>query len=520
MAANNFVGTTNSNWSISTNWSLGSVPTASDGNIATFTSSSPACTVHVASVCNAVDFTNYTHTITFTGTLAVSGSITLGTGMTFAGAAQFSMTNAGVCTLTTNGKIMGIPFAIVGVATVTLADNLNLGGAFSVSASTGTSLLGNNIITNSFGVTLSSSTSGSTSVLNLTGTTTLSASTTVYIPLLINSTGTVTIGGFTYSGSKITYTAGTIAGTSTTSSAITFGAAVTLDLSSTNANILPFNISMNGQTLTLLSNAYISGTITLNGTINGFNWYQYGNSTMSSAIAGTATLIFSGVSSSSTLTLSSTINSNILEINTTFNTPGTIVLSGIIGIGKPSSPNTITYTAGTINAGTSTLYVNTGYSIIFNTTGAKFYNLTLASNNVITINSMLNIAGTLTLTGTNTGFTFNGTAGFNINSMIYSLTSGTTSIIFQSSITYVVYGNLGLNILGGIVSLKASTPGTQAIFNLSIGATQTNTFLGVTDINSNGGQTIWVWSPTTLSNTINWNSLTYLNMQNNKTYIN
>ena len=83
MAANTFTGLVNSNYGTAGNWSLLAVPTANDGNTATFGATSPACTVNVASVCNSIDFTGYTNTITMTNTITVgsgaSGTITLGT---------------------------------------------------------------------------------------------------------------------------------------------------------------------------------------------------------------------------------------------------------------------------------------------------------------------------------------------------------------------------------------------------------------------------------------------------------
>ena len=127
MAANIFTGTTNSNWGTATNWSLGSVPTASDGHVATFDASSPDCTVNASSrVCNAIDFTGYTNTISGDAarTLTVSGNITLGAGMGDGGNIKLiqGLTNI---TITSNGYYWKGAFEDSG-KNFTLADNMEV----------------------------------------------------------------------------------------------------------------------------------------------------------------------------------------------------------------------------------------------------------------------------------------------------------------------------------------------------------------------------------------------------------
>ena len=60
MAANIFTGAINANTNNAGNWSLLSIPTFSDGNVATWGATSPNCTVNATLSCNAVDFTGYT----------------------------------------------------------------------------------------------------------------------------------------------------------------------------------------------------------------------------------------------------------------------------------------------------------------------------------------------------------------------------------------------------------------------------------------------------------------------------
>jgi len=92
------------NWGTATNWSLGAVPTASDGNVATFDATSPNVTVSGSNkVANALDFTGYTNTITFiTYGISVYGDITLGVNMNIV--TPTFLYSAATGNLTSNGK--------------------------------------------------------------------------------------------------------------------------------------------------------------------------------------------------------------------------------------------------------------------------------------------------------------------------------------------------------------------------------------------------------------------------------
>ena len=111
MASRYWVGTDGS-WSDTANWSdttggTGgfSVPTASDDVFFDASSGSGTVTVDVSSVCDDLDFTGFTGTFAGSAALAISGSLTLATGMTrtYTGAITFNATSTGK-TLTFNGK--------------------------------------------------------------------------------------------------------------------------------------------------------------------------------------------------------------------------------------------------------------------------------------------------------------------------------------------------------------------------------------------------------------------------------
>lgn len=132
MAANNFInGGTNNNWAQANNWSTGVIPASGDGNVATFTASSPNCNIGAAVYCNAIDFTNYTNTITMAGNLiAIYGNVTLGVGMhvTTPGLLYIAATSS----IKSNGFIWSGQLYGAGAGTITLLDNWTVTGLVTI----------------------------------------------------------------------------------------------------------------------------------------------------------------------------------------------------------------------------------------------------------------------------------------------------------------------------------------------------------------------------------------------------
>lgn len=135
MAANIFTGATDSNWGTATNWSLGVVPTATDGHVATFNATSPNCTVNaLPRVCNSIDFTYYTNTINMASNITVSGNVKLGIGMNIIGAGSLTVNTS--ATLTSNGKAWPNNFLTDSnaICTYTLTDNWTILGNTSINS--------------------------------------------------------------------------------------------------------------------------------------------------------------------------------------------------------------------------------------------------------------------------------------------------------------------------------------------------------------------------------------------------
>jgi hypothetical protein len=105
MAVNLFQAGGGGNWGNTASWSLGTVPTASDGHVTTFDATSPDCTLGGGRTCNAIDFTGYTNTLTMgTSTLTVAGDVTWDSGLLITGSGALIVNTTSTIT-TLNGYV-------------------------------------------------------------------------------------------------------------------------------------------------------------------------------------------------------------------------------------------------------------------------------------------------------------------------------------------------------------------------------------------------------------------------------
>ncbi len=123
MADNKFTnGAGGNTWNTAGNWSLGVVPTGSDGHVVIFDATSPNCSMGAARTCNSINFTGYTGTFTMsTFTLTVTNNVTLDTGFIISGTGTLTQTSTG--TLTSNGRSWPNQLVLSGAATRTLFGN-------------------------------------------------------------------------------------------------------------------------------------------------------------------------------------------------------------------------------------------------------------------------------------------------------------------------------------------------------------------------------------------------------------
>ncbi|MFA6524621.1 MAG: hypothetical protein WC264_03950 [Candidatus Paceibacterota bacterium] len=453
-AANIFDGSTDSNWGTAANWSQGTVPTATDTYVTTFDATSPDCTVNTsARVANAIDFTNYTNTITMTYQITVSGNITLGASMGISGSGLL-VVNA-TATLTSNTKTWPNEFAFSGTSkTYTLADDWDIDGRLDLNGATAQVINGQTIYA---GGSLLSNTTGTTSgttniVMNGTGTWSNSSSGQLRLNLTFNTAGTITISGNVYYNTgTLTYTAGTMVTTGSTLNISTNTTLATNGMSWGN-----LSLTGNPATITQTTDNSFSGNVTIGvtttvQTINGiYNLNVGGNFTQNGTtgyVGGTSTIIMNGTG---TINCPNSTNYTNIRINFIFNTAGTITFGSNVCF----ATNTVTYTAGTVIITNSTFYF----------TGVGTLNL-----NGLTLNNFR-------ITGTGT----------------ISLASG------------LVIGGLFSNVdSASHVSLVSSVGGTQRVVTLLAGATQNLSKVDATDIDSSAGQTIWSYGGV-LSNATNW----------------
>lgn len=273
----------------------------------------------------------------------------------------------------------------------------------------------------------------------------------------------------------------------------------------------------------LKNDVTVTGTLLLNSAIvNSFNLISQGDVSgggSSQVSTGTTGIQFQG-GSNQTLTG----NNEVIQFDTTINkSAGTLTLAGTIRTGFTRS-STWTYTAGTVDPGTSILKPIGGTTTL-NLSGMSLFDLditggTAVATSTLDINGAINIAGTFepgantvnvagnwTKTGTFTRATstinFDGTSTLVGNTSFNALTFTASSVNLASSANFVAASTFTANGGGAsnLIVLSATTAGQRAIFRVSGG--QAVSFVSATDMDSSGGNTVSNASGTT-SNTINW----------------
>ena len=217
MAVNTFDGSSSSAWNTAANWSLGTVPTVSDGHVTTFDATSPSCSMGGSRSCNNIDFTGYTNTLTMsTNTLAVAGNITLDTGMIISGTGRIEATATG--SITSNGFSWPNDFRFSGgvLTTKTLIGDLTINGALLVAGGLINKTTSEILIANN-GQTISGSCQGSADIYLKAGTWTATTGNSIIQNNLFLDGGSITISGTVYYGTgTLRYLGGTITTTGST----------------------------------------------------------------------------------------------------------------------------------------------------------------------------------------------------------------------------------------------------------------------------------------------------------------
>jgi hypothetical protein len=240
------------------------------------------------------------------------------------------------------------------------------------------------------------------------------------------------------------------------------------------------------------------------GAINGNTLFIRGDLTIGSLgvnqfFGGTTVFNISGTGNQTWNSTSTSTLRNTIVIN---KSSGTLNLVGTIRWGL--SGNTLTYSQGLINSGTSTLISTSGTIFNLTTTGFSLYNWTPPVGTQTINTQPLIVNNNLTISGS-TAFT--GTAGWTCVNLLCSA-SGST-ITLQEAITYTTTTSvtmLGTNALKILMrSSDLVAPYNLAIWKLTnTPATQSMTYVSATAIDSSAGMTIWSFGGVIDPSTLNW----------------
>lgn len=488
MAVNLFTGATNNNWGTAGNWSLGTVPTATDGHVTTFDATSPNCTVNASNrVCNAIDFTGYINTITMTFTITVSGNITYSSTMNVSGTGLMAVN--GTCTLTSNGYSWPNNFNFSGSVTTTLVGNFIILGQIGLSSAVSPVVNRTTSETlSSNGFNMNGSAFSGTAEIILTGGTWSHASAS-YISNNLTLSGNVTVSGNVYyQTNTLKYASGTITVT---------GSQLVLRTCNLDTDGMIWNLAgFNGTTtITLLSNVIFSNTInTITLTINGAFTWSTGGLTVNGTLSGTAKIILTGGTWS---------GSNTTGIANNLDLQGNVTVSGNVYY----RTGTLKYVSGTITVTSSTLNI-TG-SCTLNTNGMSWNWVVLAAGALtVTLTSNCLIGGTL----------YNNGAGVRTINRTTSetLTVGDGISVSTGSFT----GTASLIITGGTWTAGSTSATISNNFtikgNVTIGTTVAYTTNTLTFDNTGGpytvtttGSTLYLYTNCTLNTDgITWATVT------------
>ena len=543
MAINTFLPGTISNWGSTTSWSLGTVP-LNNGDTIVFTASSATCSLNVnAASASIIDFKFYNKEFRFnSNSLLVYGNLTLGNQMSFSYSSAasspytgYNLAIVGSSSITNNGFTISVPTIFYNQTGnnnfYTLNDNMVVSENFSTGSPNtvlqtqtingATLSLGKSFAINTGGNLNSILTTGTSNIV-MYGTGNLSSGANTIAGLgnnfTINPTANIT---FT---SNIYYKTGTfsVSGSPTLSGAFNLyftGASSLIAASSSSTYILNFGLSTgSAQTVTLLSNIHsLRGINSVGLILNGFNYYIYGNSLGNNTTVGSGTTVYyiSGTSSGSSVSMTATtgINNNIV-----INSPGSVTFTSPFYW----SGTSFVYTAGNVSfASVGTFNPNFSNLPVLDTNGMVFLTFQPTGNaGTMSLNSQLTM--TSLIFNSNVDWKFTGSAGWTTQTLQYSGFNPLTArqgIGLAAGLTYTVTATMSItpaSNTGNIFGIRSLTPGVKTNFVFTGNNQQTNIYMIGDNVDSSGGNTIWIYnyqSTTQSTNTTNWANLRASNIQ-------
>lgn len=524
-----FVPGGNGVWSSTGNWATvsggtppASVPTLNDDVF--FYSSSPACLINAAASARSVDFTNggasnYANVLTLSTGVAsglnLYGGMTFSPSMTVSGTGSFVYPISGTYPIRSNGininKIYFVGNGSTATALIlTLLDQVRLNDITATYTTSNPSITFN-------GATMSILRSGTLNIF-VRGTSTIELASPVGATVSysgsawpsFNTTNNISINslGNVSFVSVLNYLTGTIShitsNSVTTSGHLLYtGANTTMNTNTilwNDVNILGVNPTIN-----ILSDFNINGLFqavsNTNATINATGLSKvktYGGININATNIN-APIIMLGTASRTISNLLSLTN-NTFEIAVTGGTttfPSTMTIQGTQTIINSSS-------GATINTASTLISLASAAAPTFDTNTLTWGSLTSAQagTNVVTLNSILNIAGAITW-GAAGNLTFAGNFGWICGSLLSAGVNRTLTL--KNGVTYLTTSSVNMQATAASKSTMTSDSATiRAVWTLLQGASQTLAFINGTRIDSSLGQTIWTYQGITNS-TINWN---------------
>jgi hypothetical protein len=301
-------GGTTANWNASpiTNWAAtdgGTIrvaaPTTSDSVYFTGTGVTANSNSTISATTAFLSYffvgSGYSATLTFNANLQVAGGIVFGANMTIGGLGYIVL--SGTSSITSNGKTF--TGGLDGAGTCTLNDNLTI----NLNLLANITLNGNNIYVK--GSFQPGSTGIGTTVVNMIGTGTISTTNvnnSIQNSIVINTSGTITIGTMGYANGTFTYTAGTVNVASAATLAI--GANTIFNTNGINWG----TVTTNTNTTIRLNSLFTSTrqmTLTGNITFTGIGGFSVDTLNMNNTTATTTTTL----DSSATYTVNKAFNS-------------------------------------------------------------------------------------------------------------------------------------------------------------------------------------------------------------------
>ena len=485
-----WTGAISTDWNNALNWvTPAAVPTAATDAIFSGTPVNN-CVMGNSRSCRALTFTGYTGTLTVaTFTLTTNNNITfqanqssiiIGTTGTLAsGATQ---------TITSNTGVWPLNFQILNVGqSITITGDMRITGSL-LSAGGSVNISGNKIFV---GTNISWTTQlfGTTDII-MNGSGTYSGGATTQCNLEIDTTGSITItGSVRFTRRFIITAAGSI---TMTAADVTILNTTTVDLGGRSIGNLSHSTS-GVSTYTYLTNVQCSSL-----TLSGSNTSTY---TGPGKILASGSYTFNAGNANGTLVVE--LNGTGTMSTGTSLLPLIISTSGIITTSSFTLGNTLTYTAGAVNTGATTMTLNTGVTV--NSAGINWYNVIVPTSVSVVLSSLLNITNNLTISG-NFVSAFSGTAGWTCANLLCS--SADRTIILQSGITYTTTTNvtmLGTN--AQRITMRSNAPTVSyAIWTLQNPASQSIAYVNAQGIDSNAGMTIYSFGGTITTSlpALNW----------------